>query len=226
MNTQTGILKNLVAIVKPASAIVAAVANLAAIVNFVLGQPFISGIFFVVGGIIGVIVPVLFDTLPRWARLLLALIFLVVFGVGMWLIFRDTPPKQVVLLPRTSVGLSPARFGCPIQGSEGTITRGGVLALTGLNPSQAYHLTLNGYPGRPPNDELMKINRVGDEGYWDFMKVNTDSNGNARNVKLEAALPPGVTLRPEESYIAKFFVKEDTAYCIVLSYDNFLFTVK
>ena len=220
---------------KLALVIAKAIVDLAGIVIFVLGQPLIAGILLVVGGIIGAIVLALYNlTLHKLARLLLILAALLAFGGGIAILtgFFKHAPTIVVVLPSTPVVLRPATSAsfsnpCPVQGSGGSITKDGVLELTGLKPSQVYYLTLNGYSGKPPNDELKKCNSAGDEGYCDFMLVKAGSDGNARNVKLEAAFPSGVTLRPDEAYRTKFFVKDlDAGYCIVLFDDNFLFTVR
>jgi hypothetical protein len=117
---------------------------------------------------------------------------------------------------------------CPI-GAQGEVLAEGTIKLSNLKSGQTYRLTLNGWKGTPPNDELCKINcTAAGEGYWDFdTSVTADENGKV-NQELQASLPSDeVELFPNTTYKVKFFVKEDVkpSYCAVLGNDEFWFKV-
>jgi hypothetical protein len=118
---------------------------------------------------------------------------------------------------------------CPISGAQGEVQAQGTIDLSGLEPDQTYRLTLNGWSGVPPNDELCKIDCTSHgEGFWDFdTQVTADANGEVSQRRLEAALPAGVELYPDTTYKVKFFVKEGAPrFCTVLGHDEFRFTVE
>jgi len=117
---------------------------------------------------------------------------------------------------------------CP-NGAAGEILAQGTISLSGLKPGQTYWLTLNGWKGVPPNDELCKIDCTSHgEGYWDFDKqVIADEDGRVSQRPLKAVLPFGVELFPDTTYKVKFFVKEGPgSFCTVLGHDEFWFTVE
>lgn len=135
-------------------------------------------------------------------------------------------PETVVIVPAgdTVLGSGSGIVNCPASGARGEIRGRGFLNLEGLKPDSMYYLTLNGKPGARPNDALCAKGRAGgEECYWDFMQVETDSEGRV-GVELVINLG-GVALFPEEVYDVKFFVKDD-AYCTVLGTNDFLFTIE
>lgn len=124
---------------------------------------------------------------------------------------------------------------CPIDGSQGTIryfsgsvgALKGTIQLSGLKPGHSYVLTLNGWPGDSDiNDALANCGSpgdcgfYGDEGFWNFMRVHTDGNGNASD-SLNVPLPP-------LEYSVKFFVKDPATrdWCVVLYNNSFEFSVQ
>jgi len=117
---------------------------------------------------------------------------------------------------------------CPIPDARGEILAQGTIDLSGLEPGQTYRLTLNGWRGVPPNDELCKIDCTSQgEGFWDFNTQVTTDEGGKVSQRLEAVLPSGVELYPDTTYKVKFFVKEGAPrYCAVLGNDEFRFTVE
>jgi len=119
---------------------------------------------------------------------------------------------------------------CPIPGARGVLQAQGTISLSGLEPGQKYRLSLNGWSGVPPNDELCKIDCTSQrEGFWDFdTDVTADANGAVNQRPLEAFLPCGdVELLPDTAYQVKFLVKEGPPrFCTVLGYDEFWFTVE
>lgn len=137
--------------------------------------------------------------------------------------------KLVVVEKKVQLVPAPASWGCPRDGSHGSITYpqkatgalNGTVELKNLKPQHTYALTLNGWEGRPGN-EVLKPHGQDDKrgGVWDFNTgVLTDEKGNAQ-VRLNEQLLP-------QKYDVKFFVK-DTAvegWCIVLYTDSFSFEV-
>lgn len=97
------------------------------------------------------------------------------------------------------------------------------LYLEGLPRNHAYMLCLNGWPGRPGNEELKEYGRQGEgknqEGYYNFKEVPTDEHGKINEVV-------SVKLKPAE-YQVKFLVKDIAAdYKVVLNNDNLKFMIE
>lgn len=108
---------------------------------------------------------------------------------------------------------------CQRSGSEFKIA----LYLKGLPRNHPYKLCLNGWPGRPGNEELKEYGRRGEgenqEGYYDFMEVTTDEHGKINKVV-------GVNLEPAE-YHVKLLVKDIVVkHRVVLYNDNLRFIIE
>lgn len=141
----------------------------------------------------------------------------------------QSPPVSGPILIKPARDTALEDKDCPIPGAQGVLQAEGTISLSGLESGQKYRLTLNGWRGVPPNDELCKINCTSQgEGYWDFdTEVIADESGTVSQRRLEAVLPSGVELYPDTTYKVKFFVKEGPPdYCTVLGHDEFWFTVE
>jgi len=117
-------------------------------------------------------------------------------------------------------------WGMPIPGSSGELIYKdnncnyftGKINLKNLNPKSQYILTINGKPGHPGNDLLLK--KYGKQGFMDIYQTQPDSNGNINSESFKVQLDPG-------QYDVKFFVKDkEQDYKIVLYNDFLFFTIK
>lgn len=93
------------------------------------------------------------------------------------------------------------------------------LVLIGLEPKNDYKLTLNGIPGKLGNEELMIYKKTDGEGYYDFLTIKTDENGNYYGDNFTARNLPSAR------YNIKFFIK-DAHDEVVLKYDWLDFEIK
>lgn len=98
----------------------------------------------------------------------------------------------------------------------------GELQAIGLKPSHEYVLTLNGWPDHESNKLLIKegsLWKPTKEGYYDFKKVMTDSDGSLKGVKIEELLE-------KSTYKVKFLIKDTSNWAVVWSDDTVKFIVE
>jgi len=97
----------------------------------------------------------------------------------------------------------------------------GKIKVSGLLPDHEYVLTLNGWANHESNKLLIKqcqLWKPTGEGYCDFKKVKTDSNGSI-NKDLEELLDKGL-------YKVKFLIKDTSNWTVVWTDDTVKFKVK
>jgi hypothetical protein len=93
------------------------------------------------------------------------------------------------------------------------------LTLEHLAPGHRYILTLNGRPDLPGNDLLPDpVPGLPKERYYDFVTIETDSNGTYSGT-LAVRLPQG-------GYEVRLYVKDPDDFKIVLYHDYFPFSVR
>jgi len=96
------------------------------------------------------------------------------------------------------------------------------LQANGLQPNHEYALTLNGWADHESNKLLIKEGKLWEptgEGYYDFKKVITDSNGSLKDVEIEELLEKGI-------YKVKFLIKDTSNWSVVWSDDTVKFMVE
>ncbi len=95
----------------------------------------------------------------------------------------------------------------------------GELQASSLRPNHRYQLTINGYTNHPSNEILMQYDTWNGEGYYDFKKVTTDSDG-LLTTSINIRLPVG-------EYRVKLLIKDpELNYLVVWNEDNVVFVVK
>jgi len=103
--------------------------------------------------------------------------------------------------------------------AEATGAFKGELRASGLRPNHRYQLTINGYKNHPSNEILQQYDDWHGEGYYDFKKVTTDSDG-LLTTSIDRSLPAA-------KYRVKLLIKDiERNYLVVCNEDNVEFVVQ